>query len=109
VLAAADLGLPVDSQTDIPWRYIGDRCGPVGERAAAANELPFRRLNTPAQATLACTWRTARPSRVLARRGSLNPGHSGQARPGPVCARRSRSRAVTDTAPTELSKSVRFQ
>jgi len=79
---------------------------PDGRAAAAANELPFRRLNTPAQATLACTWRTARTSRVLARRGGVNPGHSGQARTGPVCARRSRSRAVTDATPTEFPKSV---
>jgi hypothetical protein len=52
--------------------------------AAAADEQPFRRLTTWAQPTLAFARRTARTSRVLARRGGLTLGHSGQARTGPL-------------------------
>ena len=87
VLAAADLDLPVGSQTDNPNGSINDRCG----AAVRARRWPLafghrRRLNAWAQPTLAIARRTARTSRVLARRSGPDLGPSGPARTGPPCA-----------------------
>lgn len=64
VLAAADPGLPMGSQTDIPWRYIDDRCG------AAVLQVEGGRCCRAGPCRPACTRpvrRTAATSRALTR------------------------------------------
>jgi hypothetical protein len=82
VLAAADLDLPVGSQTDNPQGVstidAARRAGQCGAGVAvAAGEHPRQRSATGAQVTHGLVWRTARTSRPFARLGGspcLRPG-----------------------------------
>ncbi len=75
MLAAADLDLPVGSQTDNPAWVSTDRCCAVRAGAVATDERPRARLTTWAQPTLASARHTARTSGVLAAAADQTSGH----------------------------------